>query len=508
MSSTRAHTLQVPRLPVAPEHLGPFRWGRVAGGILLTNDAGEWQHLAEPDFRALLQGQLGAEHPKWPELQAKGFLRSDLDLEELARKIRRKRRYLGAGPHLAVVITTLRCNQSCQYCHASRTDMDRTDTDMSLETARMVVDHAMRTPSPYLCFEYQGGEPTVNFDVIKFCVEYSRERNKVEGKVLDHSVVTNLTYMTDEMADWLVANNVLLCTSLDGPEDVHDGNRPWTGKKGGAYATVLDWMKRINQRYIDRGLDPELWHVDALMTTTRRSMAKWREIIDQYVELGIRNVHIRPLNPFGFATKTWRAIGYSMDEWLEHYARSLDYILELNKQGVQVMEGTAATFLKKMLTADDPNFVDIRTPVGSGTGQICYGFDGSIFPSDEGRMVHGMGDDIFRLGHVSDTTFEQATNHPTVRAIAAASWLDTLPQCSTCWNAPWCGVRPLHNYLQSGDLFGQRPLAPKCKQHMKMVELLVERLVHDPEGQNAAIFRRWTVDRPRLPDEPAAPASR
>ncbi|MFO0005247.1 MAG: hypothetical protein ACK559_29390, partial [bacterium] len=66
-------------------------------------------------------------------------------------------------------------------------------------------------------------------------------------------------------------------------------------------------------------------------------------------------------------------------------------------------------------------------------------------------------------------------------------------------------MRPLHNYLQSGDLFGQRPLAPKCKQHMKMVELLVERLVHDPEGQNAAIFRRWTVDRPRLPDEPAAP---
>ena len=53
-------------------------------------------------------------------------------------------------------------------------------------------------PSPYLNFEFQGGEPTVNMDVIKFVVDYSREKNKYEKKILDHSLVTNMTYMNEE----------------------------------------------------------------------------------------------------------------------------------------------------------------------------------------------------------------------------------------------------------------------------------------------------------------------
>jgi sulfatase maturation enzyme AslB (radical SAM superfamily) len=286
-----------------------------------------------------------------------------------ARKLRRKRKFLGNGAHLAIVITTLRCNQSCTYCHASRTDMDRVDTDMAPATVKGVVDHAMRTPSPYLCFEYQGGEPTVNLDAIKLAVGYSREKNRYEKKTLDHSVVTNMTYMTDSTADWLVNNGVLICTSLDGPREVHDRNRPWTGQKAGSFDTVVGWIKAINARYVAMGRDPELWHVDALTTTTRGSLPHGQAMVDQYVALGIRNIHLRPLNPFGFATKTWRVIGYSMEEWLRFYRDTVDYIIALNKQGVQIMEGTAAIFLKKMLTPDDPNFVDLRSPIGAGTGQ-------------------------------------------------------------------------------------------------------------------------------------------
>ena len=498
----RAHTLSLAGRPVAPaavrpERLGVFRWGRVGGRIVLTNDAGEWQMLSEADFARFLAGGIGAEDPLYAPLQARGFLREDLDAEDLARKVRRKRRYLGQGPHLAIVITTLRCNQSCAYCHASRTDMDRVDTDMSLDTARKVVDHAMRTPSPYLCFEYQGGEPTVNMEAIKFCVGYSREKNKVEKKTLDHSLVTNMTWMTEENAEWLLANDVLVCTSLDGPKHVHDKNRPWAGKSAAAFDTVMKWIQYFNRRYIEMGRNPELWHVDALMTTTRTSLQHWKDIVDLYVSLGIRNIHIRPLNPFGFATKTWRAIGYTMDEFLESYERILDYILALNRQGVQIQEGTAALFLKKMLTPDDPNFVDLRSPVGSGTGQITYGYDGVIYPSDEGRMVAAMGDDIFRIGHVDTTSFAEATTHPTVRALATASLLDALPMCESCWNAPFCGVRPEHNYMQSQDLFGQRPLTPKCTQHMRIVEMLLRRLDADTTGETTALFRRWTVERPR-----------
>jgi His-Xaa-Ser system radical SAM maturase HxsB len=480
-----------------PEKLGFFRFGDVDAWKVLTNDAGEWHALSTEDFHALLQGGISLEHPEYKALQRKGFIRSDLDLEDQADKLRRKKPWLGQGPHMAVVITTLRCNQSCKYCHASRTDMDRVDTDMSMETAKKVVDHAMRTPSPYLNFEFQGGEPTVNMDVLKFVVEYSREKNKYEKKILDHSLVTNMTYMTKENADWIMDNGVLICTSLDGPENVHNFNRPWRGGTG-AYDNVVKWIKHFNQCYIDQGRDPELWHVDALMTTTKKSMEHWREIIDLYVDLGIRNIHLRPLNPFGFASKTWKSIGYSQQEYLAFYEQCLDYILELNKQGVQVCEGTASVFLKKMLTPYDPNFVDIRSPVGSGTGQMAYNYDGSIYPSDEGRMISAMGDELFRLGSVDDLTMDEAMHHPTVRSLAVSSLLDTLPQCSTCWNAPYCGVRPLHNYMHTGDLFGQRPNTFKCVEHMGISSALIRRLANDKDGSVESTFRRWVVDRPRV----------
>jgi sulfatase maturation enzyme AslB (radical SAM superfamily) len=286
-----------------------------------------------------------------------------------------------------------------------------------------------------------------------------------------------------------------VCTSLDGPEDVHNWNRPWT--KGNAYQDVMKWIAYFNRRYVEMGRDPNLWHVDALMTTTKKTLEQWKQVVDLYVSLGIRNIHLRPLNPFGFATATWKRIGYSNDEYLGFYEQALDYILELNKGGVQIQEGTAAVFLKKMLNPDDPNFVDIRSPVGSGTGQIGYYYDGSIVPSDEGRMVLAMGDDFFRMGQVGVSTYRETLQHPTVKALAVSSYLDALPGCSTCWNAPYCGVRPEHNYMHFRDLFAQRPLTPKCREHMTIARLLFERLMRDQDGTTEAIFRRWTVDRPR-----------
>ena len=211
-------------------------------------------------------------------------------------------------------------------------------------------------------------------------------------------------------------------------------------------------------------------------------------------------IHLRPLNPFGFATKTWHKIGYSPDEFNQMYVAALDEIIQRNRDGVEIIEGTAATFLKKMLTPDDPNFVDIRSPVGSGTGQIAYSYDGTIYPSDEGRMVAAMDDDIFAIWHVAHSSYEELVNHPTVKAIAVASLVDNLPMCSDCYNAPYCGVRPLQNYMNSGDLFGQRPNTPKCNEHMFLTKTLFERLANDDDGSLETMFRRWVISRPRTED--------
>ncbi|HBQ10846.1 MAG TPA: hypothetical protein DEF51_06540, partial [Myxococcales bacterium] len=266
---------------------------------------------------------------------------------------------------------------------------------------------------------------------------------------------------------------------------------------GSAYEDVVGWMKRFNEGYIARGKDPRLWSVDALMTTTRRSLDLGKEIVDLYVEMGLKTIHLRPLNPYGFAVGTWKAIGYTAEEYLDFYARTLDYIIELNQKGVEITEGTASTFLMKMLTPDDPNFVDIRSPCGAGTGQVAYDYDGSIFTCDEGRMVSAMGSDLFQIGDVSSSSYTDMLQHPTVKALAVASLQDALPSCHTCWNKPYCGVCPMHDYMQGGDIFGQRPRSPKCKEHYTIATLLFEKLARDEDGSLEKMFRRWTLRRPR-----------
>lgn len=486
------------RLQLDADKLAFFRFGRIGERIVLTNDAAEFILLDEADFNLLLAGQITPEHPAHAELMEKGFLRQGIDLDKLSDRIRRKKAHVGQGPHLHIVLPTLRCNQTCRYCHASRAPLDDPSTDMTLETAKRVVDLALQTTSPLVNFEFQGGEPTLNFPVVKFVVEYSREKNRVEGKELTHSIVTNLTAMDEERANWLVDNEVMICASLDGPEELHNWNRAWTGVgAGNAYGETLRWMEYINQRYRDQGREPELWHVDALMTTTRKTFDHWKEVIDLYVDQGLRSIHLRPLNPYGFALSTWENIGYSADEYLAFYEKCLDYILELNRQGVQIIEGTAAVMLAKMLTPDDPNFVDILSPCGAGTGQVAYNFDGRIFTCDEARMTAAMGDDRFAIGDVKDTGYNQVVRHPTVKAMALASLQDALPACDTCWNKPFCGVCPMHNYMMGGDLFGQRPNSPKCAEYMTISRLLLERLDSDPDGSTEKIFRRWTVRRQR-----------
>src|SRR5213078_434697 len=113
------------------------------------------------------------------------------------------------------------------------------------------------------------------------------------------------------------------------------------------------------------------------------------------------------LDPFGFAAKSAKTLGYSMDEYLEFYANAVDYIIELNRQDVQVMERHAAIMLNKILADEEPNYLDLRTP------------DGGVYSSDEGRFVASMGDDMFKIGTVHDSYQNLMTNAAT-RALVLA----------------------------------------------------------------------------------------
>src|SRR5262249_28046822 len=156
--------------------------------------------------------------------------------------------------------------------------------------------------------------------------------------------------------------------------------------------------------------------------------------------------------------------------------RALDSVVQANRKGANLVESTAATFLMKILSNEDPGIVDIQSPAGDGTGQLAYNVDGRVFPSDEARIVDLTGDAIFALGQARELTGSQLLRHPTIRAIASASLLDAQPMCTDCWNKPYCGFSPVRNFLTQGDLFGQRPHCLECKEHMAVSRRLFELL--------------------------------
>jgi His-Xaa-Ser system radical SAM maturase HxsB len=478
---------------LAEDQLGYFRWGQVAGKILVTNDAGDWLFLSAPEFEDLLAGRVGADHPRLEELQRKSILRDGLDLDALGARVGRRTRHARSGPHLHIMTLTGRCSQACTYCQAGQQPANRADVDMSRETAEKVVDLALQSTSPSITFVFQGqgGEPLLNFDVLRHAADYARTRGQDAGKALGFAVLSNFTGMTEEAAEWLLANDVRVTTSLDGPANVHNANRSW--KHGSAHSDVVRWLDYFKRRCADLKRDPQLCQVDALLTTTRQTLAAWRDVVDEYVARGLRTICIRPLNPFGFARSLWPTIGYTPEEYLDFYQRTLDYILELNRRGTAITEGTASIFLTKILSAEDPGALDIQSPCGAGMGQVAYNFDGRVFPSDEARIVDATGDPMFRLGHVQDLTIEDIVRHPTVRAIAAASLLDAQPMCADCWNKPFCGISPVYNYLSEGDLFGQRPRSLEHKEHLGVSTRLFELLADEADTKTTEILQRWIM---------------
>lgn len=474
-------------LPVAADRLAPFQFRDMGGWFLITNDWGHYLTLEEPAFRRLMAGGIGPDDVLYPELQSRGFMADALDFPALARReARRVAHRRMPGPSLHMIVVTLRCNLSCHYCHSSVVDPSRTDTDMDLETARRTVDFIFDSPSPTICIEFQGGEPLLNWPVVKFITRYAQRKAKGTGRRLIVSLVSNFNLMTPEKLDFLMDHYVSICTSLDGPEDLHNANRPLLGG-GPSFAKVTANLKEIRRR-CEENADRNYYYPGALMTTTRLSLGRGREIADLYESLGMEQIFLRPLSPIGYAKRVWGQLGYSPDDFLRFYEDTLDYILDLNRKGGRLMERMALIVLTKVLKGEDAGFMDMRSPAGAVLGCLAYNYDGGVYVSDEGRMVAHQGDDIFRLGNVATHKWEEILDHPTTQACARASVLDSQPMCSQCVYKPYCGVEPVFHYEMQRNICGQLPSSDWCRVHMGIFDAVFRRL-RDPA--NRAIFEKW-----------------
>lgn len=467
----------------------PFNFGkRLRGDYLLTNDAGELIVLPEDKFEDFINKELPDSHLLYNKLKYKHFLSdasSSAHLELLSAKYHTKKSFLDGFTKLHIFVTTLRCNQSCPYCQVSRkNEGDAADRfDMSPEVLRKSIELMLSTPAPHITMEFQGGEPLLNFDLVMSAVLLTKELNEEVGKKIDYVLCTNLASLQDKQLDFIKEHEILISTSLDGPAQLHDQNRP--SEKGHASHKVVT-------RNIQRAQEALGKHsVSALMTTTKESLKYPQEIIDEYIRMEMGSIFIRELNPYGFAIKTESVIGYSNKAFAEFYRRALSYIIEINREGRTFSEAFASMIITKAFTPWPIGFVDLQSPSGAGMGVCVYNYDGDVYASDESRMLAEAGDTTFRLGNVLENTYDEIFFGETMQEIAAASCNEALAGCSDCVYQPFCGADPVRNHRTQHDLYGNRAAESSfCNRNKSIISHVID-LMLDADDDLERILWAW-----------------
>lgn len=290
-----------------------FNFKKFKDKILMTNDLGNHLFVSPEDFKNIIRKNIDLDSELGKTLLEKNMVYEETDLEYsslLKQNMRRLKGHVLTATSLHIFVVTTACNMRCVYCQANN-GVTCPSLYMTKEMAEKAVDIALQSPNRSLSFEFQGGEPLLNFDVIKHIIKYTEERKGNHD--IQYNVVSNLTLITNEILEYFIRYNIGISTSIDGPEMIHNENRPFRDGSG-TYQAVLDSIQKIREK----GL-----HVGAIQTTTRASLAYPREIVRAYKDLGFESIFLRPLTPLGKATKNWNKIGYTPEEFVDFLHASL-----------------------------------------------------------------------------------------------------------------------------------------------------------------------------------------
>jgi His-Xaa-Ser system radical SAM maturase HxsB len=415
-------------------------------------------------------------------LEDKGIIVTEKNFDRVAQMYKERFHYLFNGITLHIVVPTLRCNLKCVYCGASSVPLNAKGFDMDEKTAKAVVDFMFQTPSKFFTIEFQGGEPLVNFPIVQYIIEYAKKKNEskiCEGelwrgkKSLTFRLVSNLTLMNTDILDYLVKNKVSICTSLDGPEWLHNKNRIYT--KAGSYNTVTYWIDYIKK---ELGLQ-----CNAIPTITKYSLPYAKEIVDEYLKHGLNQIKMRPLNIAGAAINAWERIGYTSEQYVSFWKEFIEYIFKLNKRGVNVQDIDTVFMLRRMITLKPPFNACLGAPCGACLIQTAYNQWGDVYTCDEGRSC-----EIFKLGNVKKDNYKKIfSSSEALNFIGLTSCVSAI--CDACEWHPYCSPCLVSTYGDQKNLISKMPSDFLCGIRGNQVEYLFKKLIFSEEEKR--ILLNW-----------------
>ena len=471
-------------------YLLPFRFHKLNDQKeIIVNEVGDFLVLPIGTVSRIVKREINKEL----DFELFGDLISNLFISETqipqlidvyATRYRTKKAFLDHFTTLHIFVISLRCNHTCHYCQVSRVTQDADKFDMGKSHIDKGIDMMLKSPSSHVTMEFQGGEALLAFENIKYAVERTKKLAAENNKTVTYVICTNLSLITEEHLIYCKENDILISSSLDGPDFIHNMNR----KKPGADSYELT-IKGIELSRKFLGKD----RVSTLMTTTNLSLDHPIEIVDEYYKHGFRNIFLRPISPYGFALKNDKKNKYETEKFLKFYKIALNKIIEYNLKGEFFSEDYATIILSKILTPFPVGYVDLNSPTGSITNVIVFNYEGSVYASDESRMLAEMNDYRFKLGHLDTHSYEQIFYSASTIDIIRAGINESLPGCSDCAFQTYCGADPVRSHATQGDLIGYRPTSTFCQKNMEIIRYLIELMDNDKNIKK--IFETWVKQR-------------
>lgn len=281
------------------------------------------------------------------------------------------------------------CNLACKYCFAEEGEYHGRRALMSFEVGKKALDFLIANSGNRVNLEvdFFGGEPLMNWDVVKRLVEYGRSQEKIHNKKFRFTLTTNGVLLNDEVMEFCNKEMSNVVLSLDGRKVVNDQMRPFRNGKGSYDLIVPKFQKFADSRkqtnYYVRG------------TFTRDNLDFSQDVI-HFADLGFKQMSIEPV--VGLPEEPYAIREEDLPTIMEEYDKlAVEYIKRKK-------EGRGFNFFHFMIDLEQGPCVAKRlSGCGSGTEYLAVTPWGDFYPCHQ-----FVGQEEFLLGNVDDGITNEA----------------------------------------------------------------------------------------------------
>jgi six-Cys-in-45 modification radical SAM protein len=311
------------------------------------------------------------------------------------------------------------CNLRCAYCFAGAGAFGGCRTLMSFETGKRGIDFVIESSGhrDHCEVDFFGGEPLMNFGVVKDLVAYGRKAAAVQGKTIKFTLTTNGVLLNDKIQDFLEQEDISVVLSLDGRPEVHDRMRPHADGRG-SYAEITPRIRKFAAKRTESSPYAVGTYYYVRGTYTHFNLDFDRDVLHM-ADLGIKQISVEPVvagpeDDYAFQEG-------DLDKIREAYDRLGEELLARRGQ-----EGDFNFFHFNVALDRGPCLIKRLSGCGAGHEYVAISPEGDLYPCHQ-----FVGQEAYKMGSLYDA--EPHTLRSELIQDFRSAHVFAKPSCRECW---------------------------------------------------------------------------